>query len=183
MQALQHKNIVKFIGTCRDHFDNSILIVTEFVKNGSLSKYLIKNKQQIIGSHGTFSRLLKMSLDICDGMKYLEAQHIIHRDLACRNCLVNSNEIVKVCDFGMARFTSYDFYQADPSTQLPVKWSAPEVIKHKSFTNKSDIWSFGCCMYEIFTFGRVPYGRYTPNNIAAQQIIAGICVCINIIRN
>ena len=60
-----------------------------------------------------------MCLDICDGMKYLESQHVINRDLACRNCLVNSNEVVKVCDFGMARFTQMDFYQADPSTQLP----------------------------------------------------------------
>lgn len=40
MQTLQHKNIVKFVGTCRDHFDNSILIVTEFVKNGIFLMFL-----------------------------------------------------------------------------------------------------------------------------------------------
>lgn len=76
---------------------------------------------------------------------------------------------------------------------LIVKWSAPEVIKNKSFTNKSDVWSFGkmnfypeilnffnwvlmqgCCMFEIFSFGKVPYGRLTANNFAAQQITSGI---------
>lgn len=70
---------------------------------GSLSNYLSKHKQDMTGSFGTFSRLLKMCIDICNGMKYLEAHHVIHRDLACRNCLVNANEVVKVCDFGMAR--------------------------------------------------------------------------------
>jgi serine/threonine protein kinase len=43
-----------------------------------------------------------MAIDICDGMRYLESNNILHRDLACRNCLVGSNEVVKVCDFGMA---------------------------------------------------------------------------------
>lgn len=115
-----------------------------------------------------------MAIDICDGMRYLESNNILHRDLACRNCLVGSNEVVKVCDFGMASkiniiymllvyikeiiiillkkkkgFTDANFYQADPSKLFPVKWSAPEVLLHKSFSNKSDVWSFGCCMYEM----------------------------------
>ena len=142
---------------------------------GALYYYLINYKYQIKTSTNPFQRLLNMAIDICDGMRYLESNNILHRDLACRNCLVGSNEVVKVCDFGMASkinnymflvyilknynyfiekkkkkgFTDANFYQADPSKLFPVKWSAPEVLLHKSFSNKSDVWSFGCCMYEM----------------------------------
>lgn len=42
-------------------------------------------------------------MDVCDGMEYLESKHIIHRDLATRNCLVGEGEVIKVADFGLAR--------------------------------------------------------------------------------
>ena len=135
---------------------------------------MINYKQYIKNSTNPFQRLLNMAIDICDGMRYLESNNILHRDLACRNCLVGSNEVVKVCDFGMARFTEQNFYQAHPSKMFPVKWSAPEVLLYKSFSNKSDVWSFGCCMYEIFSFGKIPYGYYTSDHVAHKQITTGV---------
>jgi abelson tyrosine-protein kinase 1 len=51
-------------------------------------------------------------------MEYLESNRIIHRDLACRNCLVGEGEVIKVADFGLARFTD-DYYIAHPQSQFP----------------------------------------------------------------
>ena len=77
---------------------------------GALYYYLINYKYQIKTSTNPFQRLLNMAIDICDGMRYLESNNILHRDLACRNCLVGSNEVVKVCDFGMAsKINNYMF--------------------------------------------------------------------------
>lgn len=102
LQEYQHRNLMQFYGLCKD-FDESILIVTEFVKYGSLYNYLIKHKDRIINSKSRFLRLLNICMDVCDGMEYLESKHIIHRDLATRNCLVGEGEVIKVADFGLAR--------------------------------------------------------------------------------
>jgi serine/threonine protein kinase len=109
---------------------------------GALSNYISKQKERLIKSKSRLLRLLNICLDVCDGMAYLESKHVVHRDLATRNCLVGEGEIVKVADFGLARFTD-DYYIANPQSQFPVKWSAPEVIKYRSYSSRSDVWSFG----------------------------------------
>ena len=102
LQEFQHKNLVQFFGISKD-VDDSILIVTEFFKYGSLYNYLQKHKERIVNSKSRFLRLINICLDVCDGMEYLESKHIIHRDLATRNCLVGEGEVIKVADFGLAR--------------------------------------------------------------------------------
>jgi len=166
-----NKNLIKFYGTYRDH--GRLVIVTEFVKNGSLDIYIQIHKERILKGKRVFQRLLNMAIGICDGMRWLEAHHILHCDLACRNCLVGAGEVIKICDFGLSKITSNNIYQADPNKLFPVKWSAPEVLGQKRFSNKSDVWSFGCCMYEIFSFGKIPYGFKTDDLVAQDRIIAG----------
>ena len=51
--------------------------------------------------------------------------------------------MVKVADFGLARFVVDDEYTASEGTKFPIKWAAPEVITHAKFSSKSDVWSFG----------------------------------------
>lgn len=95
------KNIIKFFGTYRDN--GRLVIVTEFIKQGSLDIWIQVNKEKILKAKNAFQRLLRMAMGICEGMKYLEAVHILHCDLACRNCLVGSGEVIKICDFGMSK--------------------------------------------------------------------------------
>lgn len=124
--------------------------------------------------------LIDMGAQVADGMSYLEEQRSIHRDLAARNVLVGEDYTCKVADFGLARvikvgqkpahrllvaqhstrtfltFLQEPFYITEDK-KIPYKWTAPEAISHGKFSNKSDVWSFGILLYEITTYGGVPY--------------------------
>src|SRR5690349_4609721 len=93
------------------------------------------------------------------GMRYLEEQKIIHRDIALRNILVTygsdgkyfvkvwcivllCTQLVKVGDFGMARTTERGIYNTTSAT-LPVRWTAPECFKYGLYDSHCDVWSFG----------------------------------------
>ena len=76
---------------------------------------------------------------------------------AARNCLVGSSYLVKVADFGLARYTTDDEYTASEGTKFPIKWAAPEVFEYARFSSKSDVWSFGILLWEIWSGGVHPY--------------------------
>ncbi|NXP51957.1 FLT3 kinase, partial [Heliornis fulica] len=106
----------------------------------------------------TFEDLLCFSYQVAKGMEFLESQLCIHRDLAARNILVTHGKVAKICDFGLARDVVNDSnYIVRGSACLPVKWMAPESLFEMTYTMKSDVWSYGILLWEIFSLGVNPY--------------------------
>ena len=60
-----------------------------------------------------------------------------------------------------------DNYYTKEGSQLPVKWSAPESLKYGKFSSKSDVWSFGVCLWELFSKGETPY--FTMSNAETME--------------
>ncbi|KAK2513680.1 hypothetical protein Q9233_015356 [Columba guinea] len=161
MMKLSHPKLVQLYGVCTHH--KPLYVVTEFMENGCLLNYLRQRR-------GKLSRdvLLSMCLDVCEGMEYLERNGFIHRDLAARNCLVNAEHIVKVSDFGMARYVIDDEYISSSGAKFPVKWSSPEVFHFKKYSSKSDVWSFGVLMWEVFTEGKMPFESKSNSEVVRE---------------
>ncbi|EHB17791.1 Tyrosine-protein kinase Srms [Heterocephalus glaber] len=96
--------------------------------------------------------LLSFTCQVAEAMSYLEEWHIVHRDLAARNVLVGND-----LTFGLARLLKDDIYSPSSSSKIPVKWTAPEAANYHIFSHKSDVWSFGILLYEVFTYGQCPF--------------------------
>jgi len=168
MTKLQHTNLVQLYGVCTR--DRPIFIVTEYLKHGSLLSYLRKHETTLTGNYGM---LLDMCIQVCKGMAYLERHNYIHRDLAARNCLVGSENVVKVADFGLARYVLDDEYTSSGGAKFPIKWAPPEVLHYTRFSSKSDVWAYGVLMWEVFTCGKMPYGRLK-NAEVVERVQRGI---------
>ncbi|KAJ7401212.1 fms related tyrosine kinase 3 [Pitangus sulphuratus] len=106
----------------------------------------------------TFEDLLCFAYQVAKGMEFLGSKSCIHRDLAARNILVTHGKVVKICDFGLARDIMNDSnYIVRGDARLPVKWMAPESLFERMYTMKSDVWSYGILLWEIFSLGVNPY--------------------------
>ncbi|KAL0923486.1 hypothetical protein M5K25_007545 [Dendrobium thyrsiflorum] len=164
MRKVRHKNVVQFIGACTK--PPRLFIVTEFMPGGSVYDYLHKQKGVF-----RFSSLLRVAIDVSNGMNYLHQNNIIHRDLKTANLLMDENEVVKVADFGVARFkTQSGNMTAETGTY---RWMAPEVIEHRPYDHKADVYSFGIMMWELLT-GKLPYELLSPLQAAVGVLRAGL---------
>ncbi|KAM8853898.1 fibroblast growth factor receptor 1b isoform 1-T2 [Synchiropus picturatus] len=162
----RHQNIINLVGACTH--DGPLYVLVEFASQGNLRDYLRARRPARLEYWGGTGRPNPASLELRDlvsaafqvsrGMCYLASKKCIHRDLAARNVLVADDFVMKIADFGLARDVHHiDYYKKTTNGRLPVKWMAPEALFDRVYTPKSDVWSFGVLLWEVFTLGGSPY--------------------------
>ncbi|KAJ1685254.1 hypothetical protein LUZ63_016644 [Rhynchospora breviuscula] len=165
ISKIQHRNLVKLFGFCHD--DKDLLLVYEFMSNGSLDTHLY-----ITNSVLQWSIRYKIVIGIASALLYLHEQCekcVLHRDIKPSNIMLDSDFNPKLGDFGVARLMNHADVMLDTRHVCGTTgYIAPEYIVSGIASKKSDVFSFGVVILEIIC-GRKPIEN-TPNEETAHLV-------------
>lgn len=154
LKRTRHVNILLFMGCVSKP---QLAIITQWCEGSSLYKHLhvIETKFELI-------TLIEIGRQTAQGMDYLHAKNIIHRDLKSNNIFLHDDLTVKIGDFGLAtvksRWSGSQYFQQPSGSVL---WMAPEVIRMQEdnpYSFQSDVYAFGIVLYELLS-GQLPYSH------------------------
>ncbi|KAJ7538535.1 hypothetical protein O6H91_11G053100 [Diphasiastrum complanatum] len=177
LSKIDHLNLVKLLGYLED--DQEHILIVEYVSNGNLREHLD-------GRHGVTLNLatrLDIAIDVAHALTYLHLyaeKPIIHRDVKSSNILVTDKFRAKVADFGVSTTGPTEVGETHVSTLVRghADYVDPEYLQTLKITTKSDVYSYGVLLIEIFS-GRRPFELKRPSNErvtikwAAHKIIEG----------
>ena len=152
-RKITHENVIRIYDFIT--FGKSYAISMEFFDSHSLSQEIRAGKTK------DFKRNIKILIDICKGLGVAHHLNVVHRDIKPANILVNSENIVKVVDFGLAAAASEGGGDSSRITKSGIlvgtpTYMAPEQVRGRAIDTRTDIYSLGIVMYEMFT-GLPPY--------------------------
>ena len=149
-----HPNLVRFLGALPMSSTN--YLVLGFVRQGSLHSLL---------RHAWYSRpyaVMRCMRDVCAALRHIHVAGIVHRDVSCRNILVDSDGSMVLADLGLATQLSAPD-ESMLQTAVPVRWTSPESLADSTYSSKSDVWSLGVALWEMTKQGALPYGQQQRN--------------------
>jgi len=163
---LSHPNILEIFDFGRE--DGVVYAVTEFLEGGDL-------RSRTQGKELPLSKILEIGISVANGLAAAHSKGIIHRDIKPENVFVTSTGQVKILDFGIAGLKdSTPTGEVDPNTRTQsltgtgavigtVGYMSPEQVRGEKVDSRSDIFAFGCLIYELLT-GRRAFQRDTPHH-------------------
>ncbi|XP_013622207.1 PREDICTED: putative L-type lectin-domain containing receptor kinase I.11 [Brassica oleracea var. oleracea] len=170
MGSLKHRNLVPLLGYCRRK--GELLLVSEYMSNGSLDRYLFHRDKPPLSWEQRFV-ILK---DIASALSYLHTganQVVLHRDIKASNVMLDSEFNGRLGDFGMARFEDYGDSLPATAAIGTMGYMAPELTTMGTST-RTDVYAFGAFMLEV-TCGRRPLDTKVPSE--ERHLIKWVCDC------
>ncbi|XP_019907341.1 tyrosine-protein kinase STYK1 [Esox lucius] len=171
----KHQNLVRML--CCQTQQLPMCLVLEAFSPGNLLHYLwtLRNRDsKFLDQLQHFSErsVYLVAKQVAAGLEYLLSEHrIVHGNVAARNILIGSGLSVKVSGLGLAfevRQGLTGMLATRRTTEVPLKWQAPERMMKQPTTDRSDVFSFGIVLYELITLGSPPYPDLEPPCVLSQ---------------
>ncbi|XP_017539264.2 LOW QUALITY PROTEIN: inactive tyrosine-protein kinase 7a [Pygocentrus nattereri] len=163
---LGHLNITRLLGMCRE--TEPYYMILEYADMGDLKQYLkISKSKDEKGKNRPLGTKQKVSLclQVAWGMEHLSNQRFVHKDLAARNCLISAKRQVKVSSLGLSKDVYSSEYYNYRQAWIPLRWLPSESVFEDDFSTKTDVWSFGVLMWEVFSFGELPHAELPDDKV------------------
>ena len=181
LRKLVHPNIISLQESYIDSNYNQNLIL-EYAESGTLKQLLTKRK--LNKNNLKYIEIIEYLYEILSAIDYLHAQNIIHCDLRSENILLNSENSIKISDFGLSKYSQLELeYLNDDNLNINNECSvsvegvgafgyqSPEMLLHNIYSCAMDIWSLGCILYELVNL-RHPFEDYLQN---LNELSSAIC--------
>ena len=161
LQELKHPNIVLYKESFIDENQN-LNIVTTFCEGGDLYQKIFKSQKTYFQEKEIINALIQLLL----GLSYIHDKKIVHRDIKTKNIFIQNENTLRIGDFGIAKIFNSNKNSKNTNLNKMVGtplYMAPECFKqNKKYSYKSDIWSLGCCIYEMCNLKHAFEGQFFP---------------------
>ncbi|KAG8951509.1 hypothetical protein FRC04_006041 [Tulasnella sp. 424] len=135
-------------------------LVSPYMNNGDLMSYLKHNP--LVDRRG-------LLCDIASAIAYLHSLEIVHGDIKARNILVSQDGDVRLCDFGLSKYSSWTTSEGRKGAGT-IRWQSPELLFDQSKSFKSDVYAFGITIYEVLS-GNIPFGASSDGAIVYNVVL------------
>ena len=154
LKSINNENVVKYYDSFLE--GNSFCIIMEHRGNHDLRKFISDCKVQ--NKSIEVENIISIVLDICNGFEEIHRKKIIHRDLKPENLFMTNDNKIKIGDFGISKQLKNTIHGY--SFGGTFNYTSPEILQKIPFTNKIDIWSLGCILYEILELQKCFESQY-----------------------
>ncbi|XP_062329695.1 fibroblast growth factor receptor homolog 1 isoform X2 [Osmerus eperlanus] len=174
-KLVHHKNVLQLLDW--NSTEEPYVLIMEYVSYGTLRSFLQTHKERLNSDPELQSLLTITSYHIALAMEHLRSKMVVHCDLALRNIMVGKFPWeVKVAEFGLARDLTrmrsrHSSHGKTSRVRVPLRWYPPEYFRNHYYSFKGDVWAFGIVMWEMQTFGTLPY----PNLESSESVVYYIC--------
>ena len=178
LHRLNHENIVKLIGLCREEEPDYMII--EHTDWGDLKQFLIASRKDHVTTSSpthdskprapqlSVTQIISLANQAARGLKHLADHRFVHKDIAARNCLIASNLTLKISMSCMTKEPYHQEYTKFRNHVIPLRWLPYEAVYEDEYSTKSDVYSYSCLLWEMFHQGELPFNKLNDDLVLTQ---------------